>query len=263
MDIKNKIAILITTFLRDDLLYKSVNSILENEMPNNFVILIGDQGIASEEKVTWILNMKNKLKEQFHYREFPFNSGLSYGRNRLVELANKKDCNYCLISSDSFVFNQNMNDINSILDIVYTPYADRIGFELDGCVCRWEGDINLIDKDSFEIDFIDIDKKLPFYSCEIVRNFFISTTKSLLDIKWDETLLLGEHEDHSWRYKLKGYKTLWTDLYKATKMKERPKEYAKFRQNNFIGGIKTLKEKYNIKKWISYKNLENAHKNKI
>jgi hypothetical protein len=41
-------------------------------------------------------------------------------------------------------------------------------------------------------------------------------------------------------------------------MKDRPDEYAEFRRKNFNAGIIKLKEKYKIKQWVTYKNLENS-----
>ena len=66
---------------------------------------------------------------------------------------------------------------------------DCMGFELTGCACGWEADLSL-DVAGFTLDFIDKSEDKLLYKCDIVRNFFLATTESLLKSKWDENLKL-------------------------------------------------------------------------
>ena len=259
-----KIGILITTFLRDELLYKSIQSIADN-WQDNFELIIVDQGEMDTNKHKWILD-KNLNS---CYYSVPFNSGLSYCRNFGVQKAKELGCEYVFIGSDSFLFNKSLQNINTITDLIEISDYDLIGFELANSICGWEAKLNLIEGESFELDFInkqDImseyfnlpDNRPIILQCDIVRNFFIAKTESLLNVKWDENLLLGEHEDFFWQYKQAGYKCGWTDYISATKLTDRPPEYAKFRKQNFKEGIKKLREKYNINGWVTYKHLERA-----
>lgn len=90
------------------------------------------------------------------------------------------------------------------------------------------------------------------------------------DIECEENILCAgignvkvhncEHESFFHEYKQKGYKVGWTNLIVADKMKDRPDEYAELRRINFNNGQKYLKEKYKIKGWVEYINLDEAKK---
>ncbi|MHA2012753.1 MAG: glycosyltransferase family 2 protein [Candidatus Helarchaeota archaeon] len=247
----NKIAFIITTFQRDNLLFKSIESLLPH-LKENWHVIIVDQGNQSKEKSEWLYG-----KRVFYYH-VPFNSGLSFCRNFGVDIANKLGCNYCVIGSDSFLFNPNIKRLSILLS--NSPF-DLLGFELHGCKCGWEAKLNLIKEKSFELDFIKKPINKIFYDIDICRNFFIATTKSLLNVQWDNNLPLCEHEDFFWRYKQAGFKCGWTNSIDAEKMPDRPKEYSNFRNKNFQEGMQYLRKKYNILGWVSYKHLERVTNN--
>jgi hypothetical protein len=69
----SNIAILITTFLRDNLLYKTIQSIINN-YPDNCIGLIADQGYSSDEKTTEISYYKSQIS--LEYYQVPFDCGL-------------------------------------------------------------------------------------------------------------------------------------------------------------------------------------------
>ena len=252
-NVTSKIGIIITTFERDELLYKSVESLLENKC-SNFELIIVDQGNISPEKQEWILN--NNLINNYYYIQY--NSGLSFCRNYGVKIATQKQCEYVLMGSDGFIFNNSIQYINYYIDNNLFNY-NLVGFQLKNCVCDWEANLNLIPYQHFELDFIE-KKYQSFYvlpiKCDIVRNFFLAKTDSLLNVQWDNNLKLREHEDFFWRFKQAGYKVGWTNYIYAEKMTERPNQYKKLRQKNMQEGLEYLKKKYNIQKWIQYKNVE-------
>ena len=249
----DKICFIITTFGRDELLYKSVESLIPY-IQDNWKILIIDQGNNTKEKTKWINDIRFNKPDLVHYRCVEFNSGLSYCRNFGVQKAKEFGCKYCVIGSDSFLFDESILHLDAICCHNY----NLIGFELYGCKCGWEAKLNLIERESFELDFIDKSTPQVFYDIDICRNFFVATTDSLLDSPWDNDLKLGEHEDFFYRYKLANYKCIWSNFISGTKMADRPNEYAKIRKENFDNGIKYLREKWNIKGWVSYKNLDRA-----
>ena len=249
----NKIAIIITTFGRDDLLFKSVESIL-SYLQTNWKIIIVDQGNPTEEKTEWVNDIRFTKPDLVHYYPVPFNSGLSYCRNFGVEKALMFECDYVLMGSDSFLFNESLCYLD---DMTKNVDFDCIGFELNHCKVGWEADLSL-DTTGFELNFIDKSEKKDFYKCDIVRNFFLATTASLYTVKWDKNLKLAEHEDFFFRYGKKGYRVGWTDKVDADKMTDRPDEYAKFRKINFEEGLLYLKKKYKTTGWVNYKNLNRA-----
>jgi glycosyltransferase involved in cell wall biosynthesis len=267
-----KIAFIITTFQRPELLKKCLFSLKNNQLPN-FDIIVIDQSDdkTKEENRIWI----SKNYPIVWYFKVPFNSGLSYCRNRGVEESKKIGCDYVFLGSDSFLFNESIQKLNNLIPMLENSQFSTIGVELKKSTggCGWEAFLRLIEGKSFELDFIDKEAPLGYYdywkvvengyileirACDITRNILLATTDSLIQVPWDENLKLGEHEDHAWQYKLKGYKTGWTNYIIVEKMTDRPDEYAKFRRINFNEGIKKLREKYSISGWISYVNLERA-----
>jgi len=266
------ITYIITTFLRDELLYKSVESLLPY-LGDNAVIIV-DQGNLTEEKENWLDNnrfdainysRKNNIQKRFYY-QVPFNKGLSFCRNYGVQMAKELGSEYVFIGSDSFIFNK---DIQKFNDITNTNY-DIVGTDLKPSTCGWEAKLNLIEGEAFELDFIDKNGiynigygnlGLTIFNVEICRNCFIAKTEVLLNTPWDEDLLLGEHEDMFWRLKQAGVKVGWTPNIVLEKQTDKPSEYLKYRTKNFNDGRKKLKEKYSITGWVKYKNLERAKEN--
>jgi hypothetical protein len=248
----NSISFLITTFLRDSLLYKSVQSLIDNYFEGMNIVII-DQGNPSKEKTEWMYTLPNYC----YYFTIKFDSGLSAGRNMGVAISKEFGCEYTFIASDSFLFNESIKKTPSVIHLLDT--YGLVGFSLKNSTCRWEGKLNLIESKCFEIDFCDPNNPIDFppfkiLECEIMRNFFIARTDILLTTKWDENLLLGEHEDEFYRLKLQGVKCCWTKDIFAEKMNDNPPEYLKYRKQNFNEGIKKLLQKYQITSWISYKN---------
>lgn len=259
----NRICFIITTFVRDELLYKSVESLLPYIKQNkDWCMVIVDQGELSSEKEEWLdkngidsLNYSRKNNpQQLFYYQVPFDSGLSYCRNYGVKKAKDLGCTHCVIGSDSFLFNETIKQI----DYLRFDNYDLCGFELGGCKVSWEAELKLIEGQSIELDFIDKSIIRKFYPIDICRNFFIATTDSLLNSPWDNRLKLAEHELFFLNYKQNGYKCVWTPLISATKMTDRPTKYVELRKKNFNEGQQKLREILRIKGWVSYVNLQRA-----
>lgn len=252
---KPKIAIIVTTFFRDKLLDKCIQAMLVN-LPENAIILIGDQGNNQD------INKLCKYTEPpcFYY-QLPLDCGLSYARNYLVEEAYKFGYEYCVIASDSMIFNENTKDIDLLIPRMLNNY-DLIGCHLNGTQIYWVGWLSLIAGEAFKLTFIDrSDSKeqlTKIYPCSCVPNFFIATTESLLKVKWDNTLKLAEHEDFFYRYNQEGYKCGWTLGISCDYIREHTNELGKYRTKNWEEGLKTLYKKYSIKSWIRYENIENG-----
>lgn len=265
---KDKIAIIITSIHRDDLLIEAVSSIIDN-WQDNFRIIVVDQNKEHSEEKRFFMNavasrfhLTNEQLIKFH--NVPYNCGLSYARNYGVKIATKMNIPYCLISADSIKFNKSINKINDLIS--YFKRYDLIGLDLKNRKVGWEGKLS-IKNNAFELDFIDKtckfcdNKKLVIFNCDIVRNLFLAKTESLFDIKWDEKLLMSEHEDFFIRYSDK-YKVGWTKWcnaeYIGDKSKKNNEEYSEVRKKNFQESQKYLFEKWNLKKWINYKNLHRS-----
>jgi glycosyltransferase involved in cell wall biosynthesis len=263
--IMEKIAILIPTILRDDILMETLNSILD-VYQENWIILIADQNNIEDYSLEKQIFYRTACSEAHHFNPskdriqvvpLPFNCGLSYSRNKLVEKAKELGINYCLISADSIKFTESMKKVNGFIEILQKYPIDLIGLNLLGRNIGWEAKLDL--KDSFILDFIDKTEDKTIHSCDIVRNFFLASTESLLKTQWDKNLILGEHEDFFWRYKQGAFKVGWTHLCSGEYIGKKEGEYLKLRTKNMKIGKERLKEKYpQLKKWVTYINLDRA-----
>jgi len=246
----NKIAIIITTFLRDTAMYKTVQSIIDN-YPDNCIVLIADQGYQTDEKTITYDYFKSQMPCEVYY--LPFDCGLSYARNFLVNKAKELGYDYCLVSSDSIQFTEKYN-FEPIIDFLKREEnRGLVGGELLQSKCSWEFNLEV---DNIAIHLFPaneniIENGINYKKCEIVRNIFLAKTNTIIDL-WDTEMKLGEHELAFIEYKKRGYKVFWTD-------------YLTFKKNNTAGSdeyrvyrgrlgdyLKILKLKLGIAKWVIY-----------
>jgi len=281
MDMKfKKIAICIPTFCKDGVFMDTINSILDI-YKDNWVILIGDQNRKEDwsfEKTAFYhsacaeahKSLRNQDRIKVH--ALPYDCGLSRARNELVQLADHLGIKYCLMSADSIRFTESMKNINYLLKYLNHSKGfniDLLGLQLFGRV-GWEANLELKNS-QFELDFIDTSKKcglldrycdnsLTIYNCEIVRNFFLATTKSLLNVPWDNKGKMSEHTPYFWEYKKAGYKVGWTEFCEGQYTSFKNKQYNEIRSKNLHEGKAYFKEKYNLNNWTKYFNVHNIHK---
>jgi len=269
-------------------LMKVLNSIIDN-WSDDFIVLIGDQNKVedySDEKKMFYRTVCAYAHtampgDCFKVVQLPFDCGLSFARNKLVETAHELGIKYCLIGADSIKFTESMKDMGDLtrfLNYKKDLNIDLIGFELRDRI-GWEAKLDL--KDSFVLDFIDkteppdrrygivdpskliedetVHITLNIYYCDIVRNFFLATTKSLLKVKWDNNLKLAEHCEFFWRYKQAGYKVGWTDVCQGQYITCDDLEYKKLRRINMMKSKEILKRKLNLTTMYKYINLKNTN----
>ena len=237
----NKIALIYTTFLRDDLASKTITSIINN-WNTDWRLLIGDQNPTDE---------KASLYANFMYYDLPFDCGLSYARNYLVKKAKELGYEYCLVTADSIEFTGQYN-FEPIMIFMKDNGVDKVGFRLDNRV-SWEYNIELIPGKHFELSLSNENLEydgITYNKVDICKNFFLAKTDALINIPWDNELKLSEHEDHCWRLKQASYKTYFTNYIGANYVDNKPNEYTKYRQRMYFEYRKKLQEKYGIKGWI-------------
>jgi glycosyltransferase involved in cell wall biosynthesis len=261
----NKIGIILTTIERPQALKKSLDSIIA-VWQENWMLLIGDQNKhtygESYDVITKIID-DNPDKLIKAYKQ-EYNCGISVARNELIYKARLNYCDYVLLTADSISFDESMYDLKLLIPCF--NFYHLIGLQLNNRI-GWEAKLKLIEGQSFELDFI---KKMPtqnrwvigdmlfdIWPCDIVRNFWIAKTEVLINTQYDEQLIMCEHEDFFWRLNRKGIVVGCTDLCSGTYNKsENTPEYDKIRQTNFRIGKQRLLDKYSLKTWISYKNIE-------
>lgn len=230
------IAIIYTTFLRDKLANKTLQSIYDNWSLDYGPVLIGNQ------------NKENNVLGSFN---LPFDCGLSYARNWLVQKANQLGCKYCLVTADSIEFTSRY-DFKPIIECMENNNIDKIGFGLNNRV-PWEYNMGLIPGKYFELTLPSrsvVYKGIEYRNVDICKNFFIAKTKILLDVPWDNDLKLSEHEDHCWRLKQTGHVTVVTNHISANYIDDKPEEYLKYRSRMYSEYRKLFLNKYNISNWV-------------
>jgi len=253
----NKIAILYTTFLRDELMKKTMDSILSN-WNNDYILLIGDQN-PTEDK-------RNKLKAlsnagyNIEYIELPFDCGLSAARNALVKRAFELGIEFCLLTADSISFDEKYN-LEPVMSFLRASDKRAIvGFELNNRI-SWEYDMELIPGKYFYLSIPKrsslIENGLPFQPCDICRNIFLAKTSVLHEVQWDEQFKLLEHEDFAHRIKQAGYLVFYTDKILFDYILYKPSIYNYYRKHT-SPYMKLLKKKYNITGWVQYEQVRNT-----
>jgi GT2 family glycosyltransferase len=255
----NKIGIIVTTFLRDPLMYKIVQSIIDN-WKSEYILFIGNQSYQTdEEKIKADNDFRMKVTNINHvdmrYYMLPYDCGLSYARNYLVQKAHETGCNYIFLTADSYEFKD--YKLDTLIEFLESDINNGVvGFvELNKPTPEWQWDVKLIPNDCFlltkpkrpVIDF----KGLKLQPCDIVQNFFLAKTQVILDCQWDNELKLTEHEDFFYRLQNETkYKVFFNDSIKCFYVKDKPASYSEKRQRIYNIYKKKLQEKYHIKGWI-------------
>jgi len=179
-----QIAICITTFLRDKLLYKTIQTIVDN-YTKDCIVLIADQGYTNSEKDITIDYYKSQIP--LEYYKLPFDCGLSICRNYLVKNATEMSIPYCLIMSDSVQFTEVYN---------FEPLFK----DLDNKII--------------------INFKLKNVESIALKDIFLAKTDILINL-WDEDLKLKEYQLAFSECIKRDYKIIWNEDYNFKKIKSR------------------------------------------
>jgi hypothetical protein len=252
-----KVGIILTSIERPIALKKSVQSILA-VWQDNWALFIGLQDYYDSESfgiITKIIE-ENPGKEIRLY-DLEYNCGISKARNELINKVAMWGIPYVFLTADSIRFND-MRYFDIILSSVVLKDYDLVGINIEQRIA-WEANLNLIPNQSFELNFIDpkLKKNTLIVPCDIVRNFWLATTESLINITYDEQLIMCEHEDFFYKYKEAGYRVGCTDICNGVyKNEDNTPEYDKIRRTNFRIGKQRLLDKYSLKTWVSYNNIE-------
>lgn len=183
----NNLAILITTFLRDNLLYKTIETIVFHST-EGCILLIADQGYADSEKDITIDYFKSQIP--LEYYKLPFDCGLSIARNYLVQKTLEKNIPYCLVMPDSIQFTEKYN---------------------------FEPLFNDLDND------VIINFKLKNIEPIALKDILLASTKRLINL-WDEEMKIYEYQLAFSECIKRGYKIIWNEDYHFKKVKSRSTE---------------------------------------
>lgn len=251
---KNKITIIYTTFLRNSLAFNTIQSI-QSQLSEDCILLIADQN-KNDNRIN-----QNPNWYYTNIYNLPYNCGLSYARNYLVQKAHEMGIQYVLITADSIKFTDKYNFEPIISLLESNPKYAVVGLNLKNRQ-PWVYDLEISPKHS---KFIVIKPRrspilannIEFTPCDTVANFFVAKTAILRksEVQWDNELCLCEHEDFFYRLKQAGYKTFYTDSISAEYINKKPEKYNVMRKRLY-GEFKTiLKKKYNLDpfgSWLIY-----------
>ncbi len=202
-----KITAIIVSFMRPQYTIDCIRT-LHERFPK-IKILVGEN-YREEEDVR-----KEVERAGGKYFIYPYDSGNSFVRNRLVEKVKTK---YVLVGDDDFWYDENTK--------VYemAKFLEKTDFDLIGGAARYpwvenqKGHRFMIEEcnegilfKNAELDDLELEPKsgLRFIKCDSVAQFFVAKTKSM--IKWDERMkAVYEHPKFFIDFKRTGKKVAYT-----------------------------------------------------
>jgi len=243
------IGIILTTFLRDNLFFKTVQSIIDF-YPGDSILLIADQGYHSAEKDIFIDYVKSQIPCEYY--ALPFDIGKSSARNYLVNIAKQKNIPYILVSSDNIQFTQPY-DFQPIIEFLESDINNGIiGFNIN---YKWMYDLEIknkrfhLIKANHPVEY----KKIKLWQFDLVPQFFLTKTQVLIDNPWNpEFDHCDEHIPFFWDLKTKTiYKSYWTNSVSAKRTSGGSDEYNQYRSRcTSKEGRKIVQTHYGLTDWI-------------
>ena len=249
IDITKEITFIIKTFKRYECLDNLLRSI--KRFYPTAKVLIADDNHKYEYDCRLYLKWKKRL--DLEVIRLPFDSGLSAGRNAMVDKAKNP---FILLLDDDFVFTE-QTDINKFYKILKSD--KEIGIVGGSCI---EGDkevhyeCNLDFNNGVLKQISDGDKwklvdGVKAKKTQCVLNFFLARKRCLKENAWDNNLKLGEHTDFFLRLSRTNWQVYYTPEVKIVHDKNRNiGDYAEFRNRGFDYTIDMFK-KNKIQKMIS------------
>jgi len=221
----NKIDFIIKTFERYDCLGELLESI-EKFYPGATLFIADD---SSEINKDFYAEWNKKLK--ITLIELPFNGGLSFGRNMILEYTSAP---YILLLDDDFIFTEETK-IERFLDVLENSNAMICG----GCTIhngneeRYEFNIEysngVLTKKKISQEGIKVGGQ-TVYKTDSVLNFFLADAELFKYVRWDNSLKLSEHLSFFLDFKLAGFLCYYLPDVKIIHTKKRNANYNYFRK---------------------------------
>jgi len=252
----NNTAILVTTFLRDDCLFRCINSI--RKYYPDIPIYVGDNGDPTQEKRDFC------SKHQCKLLELPFDLGVAGVRNESLKLIPEK-YEYIIICEDDIVFTKN-TDLDKWYQILQEdPEIGIVGGLLrrgNGAEQHYEAN-TWIENGTHYIEKIQnpdwkTTGNVKYFLCDLILNVFMMKRKVWKDCQWDAQFKTAfEHSDFFLRIK---YDTQWKvaytpDMWMYHKDGIQTGRYNSFRKRPV--GWQLFGKKWNVKFSVSSFNAKN------
>lgn len=204
----NNLTAILISFLRPEYTIECVKS-LQNQY-KDINIIVGDNAGHNDELAGFCLQYGCK------YVPLPFDSGVSIGRNRLIEHV---DTEFILIGDDDFYYTEDAK-VPEMLEFMRNHSEfDLIGGRVieRGVVKNYQGTIDIypdhLHYHKLDFDQCELDEQtgLRYQKCDITFNYFIARTQVLKDNKWDENIKVAhEHSDYFIGLKKAGVRVAFT-----------------------------------------------------
>lgn len=208
-----EVTILIKTFLRPGILDKCIKSI--KKFYPNIKILIADDGKTNE---------KDKRQDVISHYILPFDTGVSYGRNFLLD---KVETKYIFLADDDTIFTEETK-IELLLNVLENNDEIDIASIWNKPEKFWgklEKNKNVLKKIMHQ--HTEIINGYKVY--DFVPNLFLGRTDKIKKIRWDNDLKICEHLDFFWRAKQNNIKSVFLENISAVNHHTKNKEYSKYR----------------------------------
>lgn len=238
--VEKNVTICIKTIYRSKLLETNLSEI-RRHLPKIKIIVADDSDDEYKLKNKEVISKF----ENIEYLDLPYDSGLSYGRNKAVEKVNTK---YTIIMDDS----RTITNVDKIFELAkYLDSNDEYSLICGNVLER--GNINgkytflfrvndkakvknsIKNNDKVEIkiqhkkiaDLEVIDDDLELYQTHVGVNCFIAKTPILKKYKWDNKLKLVEHKHFFLKLYLNNVNVLYCDNFIFKQFSKELREYDK------------------------------------
>ena len=242
-DVINECDVIVKSFKRFECLIRFVESVWAN-YPGMTIIVADDSLKDGEEYPETVLDLiKNPL---IKWIQLPFDSGLSVGRNECVKLVTKK---YTLLCDDDYIIDGDSN-LEKMLSVLKSDSkVSLVGglIEEDDVVKNWAGNYKISNK-VLQMEKLNhkfrVGGGVEYKYADIVINFFIAKTQSLLKSPWSpEMKISSEHLDFFINRKNKGEVSAFTQECKVSSSKQLAVDHDYHKYRSRIMEFKNLLKK--------------------
>lgn len=241
------IGILITTFLRNNLLQECLNS-LSNYWNNEYYFIVVDQ---NESSCLDSITVPKNIKGEFIKTDFDI--GALKARNTAIKRFKELNIPYILMFADSMRFMKDY-DFSHVIHFLNSDKDNFLcGFNKTNSICTWECDMTKTN--CFELDIPRRPKinynGLEIQPVDICRNIFLCKTEMLYNSMYDEDRKMCDHEVSFWRWQQRGYKCYYLDSILFDYTRDRNPIYKPYR-DRFFQFKAQMMQKYNLSSWVKY-----------
>jgi GT2 family glycosyltransferase len=190
-------------------------------------IIIADQNLDNER---YSESLCKELDINASVLNLPFDCGLSYARNRMVDKASTELV--VILDDDMIVSNDNFNVLADILIKYNLDICGGYYKHPNGKRASWDG-VLWIEDDILRFEPVDIVS--PYTKVSIMANVFVACKEKLREVSWNEDFKIGrEHLDFFWRAQVADLVCGLTNIHIADHRPVKNEAYLNFRKRKSI-----------------------------